>query len=155
MSKIIYIAGPMSGIPQFNYPAFDEAAAYLRERGYTVLCPSEMDAPAVREAALASPEGNFTEFYEQLEGTGHRKETWGDFLSRDVKRVADEIDSVCLLSGWEESRGARLEAYVALTVQKPVSVLLDGMLCRLTPRELMGIITENTVDQGDVSRYED
>ena len=32
----IYIAGPMSGLPEFNHPAFHAAAAQLRGAGYIV-----------------------------------------------------------------------------------------------------------------------
>ena len=29
----LYVAGPMTGLPDYNYPAFDGAAALLAERG--------------------------------------------------------------------------------------------------------------------------
>ena len=32
----IYIAGPMTGYPNFNFDAFNEAAAILRDAGWTV-----------------------------------------------------------------------------------------------------------------------
>lgn len=30
----LYVAGPMSGLPDHNYPAFREAATRLRDLGY-------------------------------------------------------------------------------------------------------------------------
>jgi len=36
----IYIAGPMSGLPEFNYPAFFAAAEQLTAAGYDVLNPA-------------------------------------------------------------------------------------------------------------------
>ncbi len=39
----LYIAGPMTGLPDFNYPAFEEARAQLESEGYAVLCPTDND----------------------------------------------------------------------------------------------------------------
>jgi hypothetical protein len=149
----VYIAGPMSGVPQFNYPAFDEAAGYIRGMGYEAISPAEMDDPHIREAALASETGNFREFDELLKGEDHEPETWGDFLSRDVKLIADEVDAVALLDGWENSRGARLEAFVALSVQKPVFRFRGDVLEGTDPTAIMGTITACIIEQGDVTRY--
>ena len=112
MTKL-YLAGPMTGIPQFNYPAFEEAAAALRSVGVEVQSPAEMDNDEDREAAMASTDGSA----ETYTGTS----TWGDFLARDVKLLADDgIDAVVVLPGWEGSRGARLETYVAMLCAKPI-----------------------------------
>lgn len=103
----VYIAGPMSGLPQFNLPAFDEAAAQLRDEGYDVVSPAEMDDPTIRAISLASPDGNIN----TLESHG---ETWAQFLARDVALVAGgEFHALFVLPGWERSRGARLETFLA------------------------------------------
>lgn len=114
----VYTAGPMTGIPQFNFPAFDEAAAYLRGLGYEVVSPAELDDPVDRAAALASPDGSALSY-----GTGVKK-TWGAFLARDVKLIADDgIEAVFCLPGWEKSRGARLETFVAFLCGVPIYVM--------------------------------
>jgi hypothetical protein len=102
----LYIAGPMTGIPQFNYPAFEAMARSLRRADYDVVSPAEMDDPATQAAALASHDG--------APGTGSANgETWGDFLARDVKLIADDgIEGIVVLPGWANSRGARLETFV-------------------------------------------
>lgn len=106
MLPYVYIAGPMTGIPQFNYPAFMDLAARLRAAGFKVKSPAEMDDEATAAAAMASPDG--------APGSGSANgETWGDFLSRDVKLLADGgIEAIIVLPGWERSRGARLETFV-------------------------------------------
>jgi hypothetical protein len=112
----------MTGIPQFNFPAFDEAAADLRMRGYTVVSPAELDRPDTRAAALASPDGAM--------GSGtNNGETWGDFLARDVKLIADEgIEAIVCLPGWEKSRGARLETFVGRLCDIPIVLYSEDRL---------------------------
>lgn len=109
----LYVAGPMTGYPKFNYPAFDAAAKDLRQRGFKIVSPAELDDPKTRELALASPDG--------APGSGsHNNETWGDFLARDVKLVADQVDGIAVIPGWQNSKGARLETFIAFLCKKPI-----------------------------------
>ena len=39
----VYLAGPMRGIANFNFPAFDFAAHKLRNQGFYVFSPAERD----------------------------------------------------------------------------------------------------------------
>lgn len=113
LASKVYVAGPMTGIPQMNFPAFDAAARNLRGRGYGVVSPAELDSPESRAAALASVDGNPVGYAEG--------ETWGQFLARDVKLIADEgIEAIVVLPGWEKSRGARLETFVARLCGLPI-----------------------------------
>lgn len=107
-----YLAGPMTGLPQFNFPAFHAAAAALRADGHDVISPAEMDSPAVQAAAITSTDGS-------LDANGKiAGETWGEILARDVRVIADTVDGVVFLPDWHKSRGARLEAFVALLSYK-------------------------------------
>lgn len=100
-----YLAGPMSGIPQFNFPMFFRVGKRLRELGYDVVSPAEIDDEEDKAAALACPVGAFKK----------GQKTWGDFLARDVKLLADGgITGIIFLPGWEASSGAKLEATVGL-----------------------------------------
>ena len=120
----VYLAGPMTGYPQFNLPAFEEAAKKLRAAGYDVLNPAELDDPRIREIALASGDGSMTPIIKH--GV-----TWGDFLSRDVKVIADNgLHAVIVLPGWEKSRGARLETFIAaMMCGLPVFTIADCDYC--------------------------
>lgn len=107
---IAYLAGPMTGIPKFNFPAFDAATEKLRAEGHRVYSPAEMDDEAVREAALASPDG-------APDSVGR----WQDFLARDIAIVCSpDVDTVVVLDGWEQSKGATFEVDVARRLEKPV-----------------------------------
>ena len=46
-NRRIYVAGPMTGLPELNYPAFNAAADRLRARGWHVENPAESPAPHV------------------------------------------------------------------------------------------------------------
>lgn len=104
-----YLAGPMSGYPQFNFPAFYAAAKDLRNAGYDIVSPAELDDKEHAGEALASAHGDL----------GDSSATWGQCLGRDVQIIADTVDGVVFLPGWQKSRGARLEAFV-------------GLLCKLS-----------------------
>lgn len=112
--KRIYLAGPMTHVPQFNVPAFTEAGMNLMLRDFDVVLPADLDDPATRKVLLASPNGAVEDYPGDM--------TWADFLAEDLKIVADgEIDAVVVLPGWENSRGARLETFVAAALDhKPV-----------------------------------
>ena len=100
-----YLAGRMTGIDRSNFPRFDEVAKFLRDLNYDIVSPSEIDTPSIRKAVLDNKPV---------------EDTWGDFLSRDVKIVADKVDGVILLEEWWKSPGARTEAFVAITRSKPL-----------------------------------
>lgn len=96
----IYLAGPMTGLKMNNFPAFDSAAKVLRDMGMEVVSPAELNDPVDRALALADEPAT---------------KTWGDFLARDVKLIADTgVKGIVLLDNWQKSRGARLEATVGL-----------------------------------------
>jgi hypothetical protein len=104
-----YLAGPMSNKPQFNFPMFFRVGKRLRELGYDIVSPAEIDDKEDNGAALQSPDGDPTN------RTHMNNKTWGDFLARDVKLLADGgITGIIFLPEWETSSGAKLEATVGL-----------------------------------------
>jgi hypothetical protein len=107
-SRRYYLAGPMSGYPQFNIPLFDTVSTLLREQGLDVTSPAELDSEEMRRGALQSEHGDLADLH------GCSDETWGDCLARDIKLIADVLDDIILLPEWHLSRGANLEATVGL-----------------------------------------
>lgn len=101
-----YLGGPMTGIPKFNFPRFDAVAAKLREDGWNIVSPAELDSPGDHAAALASPDG--------APGSGSSNgKSWSDFLMRDVVICAmPTCEGGIFLEGWEDSSGANLETFV-------------------------------------------
>lgn len=102
----VYLAGPMSGYPAFNFPAFRAATEQLRKLGWEVVSPAEEDhKSSVGVIAEASKNGDPKDL----------PETWGQILARDVQLLADTgIQGIVFLPGWTDSRGARLEATVGM-----------------------------------------
>lgn len=82
----IYLAGPMRGYDELNFPAFRAAAADLRAKGHLVFDPSENAAPDadIRQC-----------------------------MAVDTAWICAHADAVALLPDWEKSRGARAERMLA------------------------------------------
>lgn len=134
MTKKFYLAGPMTGIPQFNFPLFIETTERLRKQGYDIISPVETDTPETRKIAMASETGDQADL--------PQGETWGTILAEDVKLVADVVDGIICLPGWKKSKGARLEVFVAFLQQKPIyqfDVPTGGMFLMYTHEVRTGI----------------
>ncbi len=82
-----YISGPMTGLPDLNFPAFNAEAARLREQGFAVVNPAELNP---------DPQA-----------------TWKQCMRLDIRHLV-ECDAIVMLPGWERSRGARLERHIAI-----------------------------------------
>ena len=102
--KRVYLAGPMSGIKDFNFPAFHNAASDLRDLGVVVFSPAE------EGYGDGDPETGETPTEEE-----YRK-----FLATDVEYIVRHAQAVVVLPGWETSRGAKLEVQTANYLRLPV-----------------------------------
>lgn len=87
---IFYLSGPMSGMPDHNFPAFNAEAERLRGLGYKIVNPVEINGDA------AVTQGR----------------TWDQCLRRDITALI-HCHGVLLLPGWENSKGANLEVDIA------------------------------------------
>jgi hypothetical protein len=100
--QVAYLAGPMRGIPEYNFPAFYAAAAALRQHGLDVWSPAENDVN----------QDGFDPAKDTAQPMRH-------YMRRDLPAVLD-ADMVCVLPGWEKSQGAQLEVHVARACGIPV-----------------------------------
>ncbi len=83
----IYLAGPMTGLPESNFPAFRDAAGRLRDAGWEVINPAE----------------NFG---------GRTDLPRSSYLRADLSLLL-QCGAMALLPGWEDSQGAKLEYAIA------------------------------------------
>lgn len=91
--KRIYVAGPMSNLPDLNFPAFHTAAGQLRAAGYEVINPAEINPDP------STP--------------------WTACMRADIAQLVT-CDAIYLLPGWERSRGAHVEFTLARSLEMEV-----------------------------------
>ena len=104
--KTIYISGPMSNTPNSNLEAFDEAEKQLKQLGFDVLNPHKI-----------CEELN-TKFF----GMGKSPE-YEDYLKEDIIQMLSKCDTVLVLPGWRQSKGAKLE--IANAIACGLDVVFD------------------------------
>lgn len=93
-----YLAGPMAGIPDRNFPMFAAAATFLRDRGFTVLSPAELNKEYLNKGRSVC-------------------------MRRDIEFVM-QADGIFMLPGWRESQGALCEFAVATQLGLATSRLI-------------------------------
>jgi hypothetical protein len=88
----VYIAGPMTGLPEWNFPAFHKAAARWREAGWDVVNPAECF-------------------------NGDTSLPYREYVKEDIKALAT-CQAVAMLEGWDgpNARGSVWEREIALTL---------------------------------------
>ena len=90
MKVRIYISGPMTGYPEFNYPTFREAEERLQDK-FEVVSPAHIV----------------------------KQKHYKDYL-REALRLLIMCDAIYMLKKWEQSTGASLEYKVALALEMKV-----------------------------------
>ncbi|PXW28235.1 DUF4406 domain-containing protein [Paraburkholderia caballeronis] len=83
----IYVAGPMTGIHEWNFPRFHAETARLRALGHVVIKPAEINP----DTTLG----------------------WEMCMRADIQQLVT-CEAICLLPGFENSKGARLERHIAM-----------------------------------------
>lgn len=108
MPKKIYIAGPMSGFKDFNFPAFFDAQSLLEAEGWHVFNPAEKDENT-HSADIFKGSGDVAEC--ETKGFSLR-----EALVWDTARIC-ESDAIYMLKDWEKSSGAFAEWALARTLR--------------------------------------
>lgn len=98
----LYLAGPMTGIENFNYPTFRTAASKLRLSGFEVVNPAE--------------------FF-----NGDQRKTRIEYMREDFTQLR-KCDAVVVLSGWENSPGACAEVAFAEQMEIPWFPIAKALL---------------------------
>lgn len=109
--KHAYIAGPMSGIPNFNYPLFNRIANKYRNLGFNVFNPAERDTE--RHGTDIS-KGNTTGDIAQA--TSEHGFDLRVALGEDLEYICRVATTIVMLPGWENSKGARAEWATAVAL---------------------------------------
>lgn len=129
--KFFYLAGPMSNIPAHNFPAFHAAAGTLREQGYNIVSPAELDPEVQRKEHEESTDGTM-DFNLYIE-----------CLRRDLLIIANRncVGVICL-PDWFKSFGARaVEVYNARWLGLPFFAFEDHqdgpLLWEMDPVEVL------------------
>lgn len=106
--KKIYIAGPMTGYPEFNFPAFFRAEYTLERQGWIVFNPANKPNEAWRLDGFETGDAQAA-----IKGGFDFREAYLWDLSKVI-----ESDAVYMLKGWEASPGAVGEHAVAVAMRK-------------------------------------
>lgn len=94
----IYLSGPMTGMPELNFPAFHAEARRLTALGYNVVNPAELN-----------PDPNTD---------------WQTCMRNDLAALLT-CDALALLDGWQRSTGAHLEMHVAHRLGMEIVIARD------------------------------
>lgn len=105
MKRTIYIAGPMRGHFLFNFPAFDMARDQFIALGHDVISPADIDRQHGFHPETLPENHNWNDIDSLCFSLK-------DAVIRDVEAIS-RCDTIAMLPGWLESRGARAEFAVA------------------------------------------
>lgn len=98
--KTYYMAGPMSGLPDYNYPAFTENCAVLRGYGIKILSPHEEPWPPLADEMT-------------------KNHLW-DYMMAATRELLERADGIILIPGWCWNKGALKELDIVREAYLPV-----------------------------------
>lgn len=114
----IYLAGPMRGIVELNFPAFHAYAAKLRASNHEVFSPAERDIRVHGEAFSKESHDGGNSRAEHEHGFNLR-----DALADDLDWICRHADAIALMPGWGASKGANAERATAIALGLEIIIL--------------------------------
>lgn len=102
----------MSGVPNFNFPSFFEAAAKLKAEGHEVFNPAARDIE--RHGGVDISKGNA----KGCQDTAAKQHGFclRTALAEDTNWICRHATAIAMLPGWERSNGARAEHALAVAL---------------------------------------
>ncbi len=107
----VYIAGPMRGIPEFNFPAFFAAEAKLQAQGHECFNPARRDNEVHGTDISKGNETGDEDIAAAEHGFDLR-----EALGADLAWICAEADAIFMLPGWKNSKGATAEQATAVAL---------------------------------------
>jgi len=89
--ELWYLSGPITGYANHNTEEFVDQTTFLRSKGYRILNPCALT----------------------------HLPSWAANLKRDIKRLMN-CRGIFVLKGWQASKGAVLEVFLAMILNMPV-----------------------------------
>lgn len=99
MTMRTYLAGPMTGYPELNFPLFHAEAKRLRDNGHDVVNPAEINVDPAKG--------------------------WTECMRADIAELV-KCEAIAMLPRWQQSRGAILEHHIATQLGLRVIHLPSG-----------------------------
>lgn len=143
-----YLAGPMTGLPESNYPEFALAKLLLGEEKIQVKSPHEIDFMQHKfvrayQGLCGRVLGKIQDLpvrvckaveSDPIHNTEPGSLPYATYLKSGYKLLL-ECDGIILLHGWTKSRGVKHELYIARSLGYPVFVMGEGYLMELQSDE--------------------
>ncbi len=115
----LYIAGPMTGIEGYNWPAFNEVDDALQAVGIETVNPAKMDEAYHVEDSI--PAADFAT------GKDVGAVNLASFLKRDFHYLTT-CEGIVFIEGWQDSIGANCELLVGQMAGLSTWLWIDGNL---------------------------
>lgn len=104
-----YVAGPMTGIENYNWTEFEDVAWSLRQQGRKVITPTEIDEQRGDVIVIRGK-------YDRVLGVTLTEHfDYEKVLEADLEAVS-QCTRIVLLNGWHRSSGAKRELAHALAL---------------------------------------